>query len=147
MDWYYVVAVIAAFVAVVGVLIYLGKKGYVSSELMRTIKTLVSGMSDLLDIFAKKNNQNQLVTVLDKATDLLEMAVLAAENMYYNGEITADQRYEVCVDIFTELLASYQIQVPESFVLTMRSLIAAMCETMGHMRATKAELEALEGKE
>ena len=147
MDWYYVVAVIAAFVAVVGVLIYLGKKGYVSSELMRTIKTLVSGMSDLLDIFAKKNNQNQLVTVLDKATDLLEMAVLAAENMYYNGEITADQRYEVCVDIFTELLASYQIQVPDSFVLTMRSLIAAMCETMGHMRATKAELEALEGGE
>lgn len=147
MDWYYVVAVIAAFVAVVGVLIYLGKKGYISSELMRTIKTLVSGMSDLLDIFAKKNDQNQLVTVLDKATDLLEMAVLAAENMYYNGEITADQRYEVCVDIFTELLASYQIQVPESFVLTMRSLIAAMCETMGHMRATKAELEALEGKE
>lgn len=147
MDWYYVVAVIAAFVAVVGVLIYLGKKGYISSELMRTIKTLVSGMSDLLAIFAKKNDQNQLVTVLDKATDLLEMAVLAAENMYYNGEITADQRYEICVDIFTELLTSYQIQVPESFVLTMRSLIAAMCETMGHMRATKAELEALEGTE
>ena len=68
--------------------------------------------------------------------------MLAAENMYYNGEISAEERYEVCVDIFTELLGSYQIQVPESFVMTMRSLIAAMCETMGHMRATKAEMQA-----
>ena len=141
MEWYYVVAIIAAFVALVITLIYLGKKGIISSEMMGSFKTLVTGLSDLVGVFARKDEDNQAINMLDKAMELLEKAVLAAENMWYNGQISADERYSTCLDIFTELLQVYGIQVEESFVMVMQSLIAAACENMGHLRMTKAELE------
>lgn len=141
MEWYYVVAIIAAFVALVITLVYLGKKGIISSEMMGSFKTLVAGLSDLVGVFARKDEDNQAINMLDKAMELLEKAVLAAENMWYNGQISADERYSTCLDIFTELLQVYGIQVEESFVMVMQSLISAACENMGHMRMTKAELE------
>lgn len=142
MEWYYIVAIIVAFAAIIGVLIYLGKKGFISSEMLNSFKTLVMGLSDLVDLFADKNAGNPVAEGVDKALELLEKAVLAAENMWYNGEISAEERYDTCVEIFDDLLAMYSIELPNGFGIVMDSLIAAACEAMGHMRMTKAELEA-----
>ena len=142
MEWYYIVAIIVAFAAIVGVLIYLGKKGFISSDMLNSFKTLVTGLSDLVGLFADSNANNPVADGIDKAMELLEKAVLAAENMWYNGEINAEERYSTCVEIFNDLLAMYGIELPNGFGIVMDSLIAAACEAMGHMRMTKAELEA-----
>lgn len=142
MEWYYIVALVVAFVAIIGVLIYLGKKGFISSEMMSSFRALVTGLSDLVGIFAERNAQNPAVGAIDKAMELLEKAVLAAENMWYNELIGADERYSICIDIFTDLLRVYEIDVPEEFVMVMDKLVAAACESLGHMRVTKADMKA-----
>ena len=142
MEWYYIVAIIVAFVAITGVLIYLGKKGFISADMLSSFKTLVKGLSDLVSLYADHNAQNPTADMVDKAMELLEKAVLAAENMWYNGEINAEERYSTCVEIFNDLLATWGIELPNGFDAVMGSLIAAACEAMGHMRLTKAELEA-----
>lgn len=137
MEWYYVLAIIAVFVALVGVLIYLGRKGYISADMLGYFRNLVSSLSDLVDCFGSYAAQNPTVLVMDKAMELLEKAVYAAENLWYNGEITAEERYDNCVQIFSDLLNAYDIELPDSFALILNSAIAAICEGMGHMRTTK----------
>lgn len=141
MEWYYIVAIIVAFVAIIGVLIYLGKKGFISADMLSSFKTLVKGLSDLVSLYAVHNKQNPVVGVVDKAMELLDKAVLAAENMWYNGEIGAEERYDTCLKIFDDLLTTWGIELPNGFGVVMDSLIAAACEAMGHMRMTKADLE------
>lgn len=142
MEWYYIIALVVMFIAIIAVLIYLGKKGIIGAEMINSLKTVIGGLSDLTDIFVDRNPQNPTADAIDKAMELLEKAVLAAENLWYNGKIDANERYGICVDIFTELLRVYEIDVSEKFIMVVDKLIAAACESLGHMRVTKAEVEA-----
>ena len=144
MEWYYIVVMLAAFVAIIGVLIYLGKRGIVTSETIASIRALISGLSDMVGMYANCTD-NSTARGMDKAIELLEQAVLAAENMWYNGQIAAEERYEVCIGIFNDLLATYEIALPDGFGCVIDHLIAAACEALGHMRMTKAALEAQHG--
>lgn len=137
MEWYWVVAVIAVFAGLVALWVYLGKKGIVSQELMATIKALVASLSDLFGTVANAA-PSQTTIVLDKAWELLEMSVHAAENMWYNGEIAKEQRYEKCIELFNECLEIYDIELPDGYSLVMDSIIRAACEAMGHNREQSA---------
>lgn len=131
MEWYWVATIIVAFVGLVALWVYLGKKGIVSQELMVAIKTLVANLSNVFDVLANAA-PSQTTTVLDKAWELLEMSVQAAENMWYNGEIEKEDRYQKCVDLFVECLRVYDIELPAEYVNVMDAIIRATCEAMGH---------------
>lgn len=57
----------------------------------------------------------------------------AAENMWHNNEITKEERYDKCVELFWECLALYDVQLPEGYDVIMNGVIRAVCEKMGHM--------------
>lgn len=69
MEWYWILLVVAAFVGLVAMWIWLGKKGLVSTELLGTIKALVSALSGVFDEMATAI-PDKSTKYLDKAWDL-----------------------------------------------------------------------------
>lgn len=142
MEWYWILILSAVFLGVVGLLVYLGRNGIVSNELMKAIRTMVSAFSDVFD-WLSQAMPSPTTQGLDKACELLEVCVRAAENMWYNGEISADERYHTCVQLFNEAILVYGVELPAGYALIMDSIIRAVCESMGHHNVTKADLKEM----
>lgn len=136
MEWHWVVIIIVAFAGLVGLWIYLGKKGVISNDLMETIRKMTASLSDLFGVVANAV-PSQTAAMLDKAWDLLAMSVQAAENMWYNGEITKEERYNKCLALFDECLELYGIELPAGYAAVVDSVIRATCEAMGHNASPK----------
>ena len=91
MEWYWIVAIIAAFVGALVGFYFLQKKGIVSSVEMNGIVTLINGVYALIESLGLvvKNDVTKTFTII---VDLLRKAVYASENLYYNNEITKEER-------------------------------------------------------
>jgi len=131
MEWYYVVAIIAAFALCVGGFVYLRKKGYVSSEQMNGLTNIITGLATLVGELTKKN-QNGATDILYNVVTLVQQAVLAAENDWYNNKISKEERRERCMDELYKLLAAYDIVLTDSQWNVVDILVRAACEAIGH---------------
>lgn len=131
MEWYWIVTIIAAFFALVIGFYFLKKKGVMNSESLNMLKLIVDGIqfiADNLNLVMK----NQVTDIFDKVVSLLQKAVYAAENLWYNKEIEKEERKAECLKIFDQLLAANGIVLTPAIENVLDSLIAAICEEMGH---------------
>ena len=131
MEWYWIVTIIAAFFALVIGFYYLKKKGVVSDETMNMMKMLVDGIQFLAGSLDRAF-QNRTTDVFDKVVSLLQKAVYAAENLWYNKEIEKEERKAECLKIFDQLLEANGIELTPAIEGVLDSLISAICEEMGH---------------
>lgn len=146
MEWYWVLFVMVMFVAMAGLLIYLGKKGYLSNEMFKGIQNIIGAVDDIVDII-DSSTEDDAVTVFNQIVDLVEMAVLAAENAWYNQEITKEERKTRCLMILDNLLVANGITMSAPVKMVLDSLIAAACEAMGHtVQAVQGELLTAEAE-
>jgi len=141
MEWYWVVVMILAFFAVAGVFVWLGKSGKLGKHVMTTLVTVVDALSTIMDAVAGLT-PNPVLDGFKLAMTLVEKAVKAAENAYYNGEITADQRRELCMKEFDALMAAAGVTLTDAQRDVIDTLIRAACEELGHQRVQKAALMA-----
>lgn len=146
MEWYWVLFIMVMFAAMAGLLIYLGKKGYLSNEMFKGIQNIIGAVDDIVDII-DSSTEDDAVTVFNQIVDLVEMAVLAAENAWYNKEITKEERKARCLMILDDLLVANGITMSVPVKMVLDSLIAAACEAMGHtVQAAQGELLTAEGE-
>ena len=132
MEWYWIITIIAAFFALIIGFYFLQKKGVVNSESMNMMKLIVDGIQFLA------SNLNiamgiKATDIFDKVVSLLQKAVYAAENLWYNKEIEKEERKAECLKIFDQLLEANGIELTPEIENVVDSLIAAICEEMGHM--------------
>lgn len=132
MEWYWIALIIVAFFGLAWLLIHLGKKGILGTGDLGTIKQLTHAADMMMDAMAGVIGENEAHRVFDRIVGLVDKAVLAAENAWYNGEITREERKARCIEILGELLKANGIEMPESIRSVLDSLIAAACEAMGH---------------
>ena len=132
MEWYWIVLIIVAFFGLAWLLIHLGKKGILGAGDLGTIKQLTHAADMMMDAIAGVIGENDAHRAFDIIVGLVDKAVLAAENAWYNGEITREERKARCIEILGELLKANGIEMPESIRNVLDSLIAAACEAMGH---------------
>ena len=131
MEWYWIAIVVAAFIGLIIGFYFLRKHGKLSKESLNTLKTLVEGIYFLTNSVDKVFD-NGVTDVFDKVVGLLQKAVYAAENLWYNDEIEKDERKAECLKIFDNLLIANNIQLTPAIELVLDSLISAICEEMGH---------------
>mgnify|MGYP000816700966 FL=1 len=91
MEWYYVLAVVAAFFGVILVFYWLAKKGVLNAPQMSVITNIVETLSKVIDTLADVTDLKTL-DLINLVMDLVNKAVLAAENAWYNDEISKDER-------------------------------------------------------
>ena len=132
MEWYWIALIIVAFFGLAWLLIHLGKKGILGAGDLGTIKQLTHAAYMMMDAMAGVIGENEAHRVFDIIVGLVDKAVFAAENAWYNGEITREERKARCIEILGELLKANGIEMPESIRSVLDSLIAAACEAMGH---------------
>lgn len=132
MEWYWIALIIVAFFALAWLLVHLGKKGILGTGDLGTIKQLTQAADMMMDAMAGVIGENEAHKVFDIIVGLVDKAVLAAENAWYNGEIEKDERKARCIEILGELLDANGVEMPESIRNVLDSLIAAACEAMGH---------------
>lgn len=131
MEWYWIAAIIAAFFALVIGFYFLKKKGVVSDETMNMMKMLADGFQFLANSLDNVFH-NRTTDVFDKVVSLLQKAVYAAENLWYNKEIEKEERKAECLKIFDQLLEANGIELTPAIEGVLDSLISAICEEMGH---------------
>lgn len=131
MEWYWIATIIVGFIGLLIGFYFLQKKGIVSKESMNMLKLLVDGVQFLVNNI---NNvfKNNVTDVFNTVVSLLQKAVYAAENLWYNKEIDKDERKAECLKIFDQLLIANGIELSPAIERVLDSLIAAICEEMGH---------------
>ena len=140
MEWYYIAAIIAVFALCVGGFVYLRKKGVINTEQMAGLTNIITGLATLVGELTKKE-QNATTDIIHNVVTLVQQAVLAAENDWYNDKITKEERRERCMDELFRLLAAYNIVLTDSQWNVVDILVRAACEAIGHT----TELTAIEG--
>lgn len=131
MEWYWILAIIVSFFAIAGVFAWLGKKGFLYSPQMKVITNIVNGLASIVGMLAEAAD-NVVIDTADQVMQLITRAVLAAENAYYNAEISAEERKDYCLNEFDKLLAAFHIELTEAQRNILDTLIRAACEEMGH---------------
>ena len=131
MEWYYIAGIIAAFALCVGGFVYLRKKGYVSAEQMKGLTNIITGLATLIGELSKKE-QGGATDIIHNVVTLVQQAVLAAENDWYNEKITKEERKERCLEELYKLLAAYHIILTDSQWEVVDILVRAACEAIGH---------------
>ena len=131
MEWYYVAALIAAFLGIVLLFWYLSKKGAIAVPEMKVITNIVTALTKIIETLANTNN-NQVLDMADMVMEFVNQAVLAAENAWYNDEIAKEDRKEYCMARLRECLEAYHIELTEVQWSVVDVMIKAFCEQMGH---------------
>lgn len=139
MEWYWVVTIIIGFLGIGGLLVWLGKTGKLKGADMKLISSIIGAINTVANSLAI-GTENHAIDVFALAMTLIEKAVLAAENAYYNAKITAEERHAVCMQEFEKLLEAADIVLTDAQLAVVDTLISAACEAMGHEK-DKVEIE------
>lgn len=131
MEWYWVAAMIVGFFGVIALLVYLGTKGVLTRKVVDTIASVLGGL-DIAASAVADQTESSAVDVMAMLVTLVNRAVLAAENAFYNDEIEADQRHEVCMAQLDRFLEASEIQITLTQRQAIDGLVAAACEELGH---------------
>lgn len=141
MEWYWTLTIILGFLGIVVGFFFLIKKNIVDKNIMTVLRTMLDSISSMVDSWKSVTKNDHTIDVMSKVIELLRSGVYAAENLYYNGEISKDERKAECLRIFKSLLEASNIELPASIEGVLDSLIAAICEEMGHGQKPKADTE------
>jgi hypothetical protein len=131
MEWYEVLSIIVGSIGTVALFIYLGMKGILSKSDMSIMSNISGALSALVSTIAAAT-ENTTIDVIAFVMQLVKQAVYAAENLYYNKEITADKRYDKCMEYLDTLLAEAKITMTDSLREIIEPMIKAACEELGH---------------
>jgi len=131
MEWYYVVGIIVAFFAVVGLVIYLFKRGIMGKKELNLIDNLIDVVESALDVFNKEED-SAFYGSAKLIIELVDRAVNVAENAWYHGEISKEERKDYCMEELHKLLDGFEVELTEGQWGVIDSLIRAACEQMGH---------------
>ena len=131
MEWYYVVGIIVAFFAVVGLVIYLFKRGVMGKKELNLIDNLIDVVESALDVFDKEEDSAFYGTA-KLIIELVDRAVNVAENAWYHGEISKEERKDYCMEELHKLLDGFEVELTEGQWGVIDSLIRAACEQIGH---------------
>ena len=140
-DIYVGIALLVGFCAMIWLFAYLKKSGKISKEQANTIATIANGLSYVTDALSDANNGKGAYGVADMVMTFVSKAVLAAENAWYNDEIEKAERSEFCMKRFHELMDAYDVFLTEEQEATVRTLIAAECEEIGHQMVKAGKIE------
>ena len=141
MEWYWVVALIIGFFGVAGVFVWLGKTGRLNKQYMSAINTVVSSLTSAVSAIASATD-NTVIDNFSIAMTLIEKSVYAAQNAWYNDEISAEERTDKCMENFNAMLKAAGITLTQAQTDVVSVLIKAACEEMGH-----GDVEAKEAAE
>lgn len=131
MEWYWVVAIIVAFFAVIGGLIYLFKRGIMSKKELNLIDSMIDVFENVLEVIGNKED-SAFYSAAKLIIELVDRAVAVAENAWYHGEISREEREQYCMNELHNLLEGFEIELTEGQWQVMGSLIRAACEKLGH---------------
>lgn len=127
MEWYWIVLMLAALAGIVSLLYILRKKGYISHDIFTVLKAGVQFAKSLLS--KKEDTSSQVISYILR---LVDAAILMSEQLWCDGEIDYENRYEKCKDILADLLKESGIQLPEDVQGAMTALIQAAQNVKGH---------------
>jgi len=131
MEWYWVVTIIVGFFAIVGALIWLGKKGKLTAPDVGFIAKMVDILNTVATMLAA-STENKALDIMGMLMQIVNKAVQAAENDFYNKLITASERYANCMKYFDEMVATTGLALTQDQRKIVDTLIKAACEEMGH---------------
>lgn len=139
MEWYWIVLMVVGFFAIAALFVYLGISGKLSKKTMTFISGMMSALTQIMDQI-DGFTENELVGNLEIAITMIDKAVKAAENAWYNEEITANQREDYCMEQFNALMEAAGVTLTEAQQGVIKTLIAASCEELGHGKTQKEEV-------
>ena len=131
MEWYWVVAIIVAFFAVIGGRVYLFKRGIMSNKELNLIDSMVDVFDNVLEVIGNKED-SAFYSAAKLIIELVDRAVAVAENAWYHGEISREEREEYCMEELHSLLEGFEIELTEGQWNVIGRLIRAACEKLGH---------------
>lgn len=140
MEWYWIVLMVIGFFGIAGLFVYLGMNGKLSQKTMTFISGMMTALSQIMDQI-DGFTENELVRNLNIAMTMIDKAVKAAENAWYNEEIEAEQREVYCMEQFNALMLAAGVTLTDAQLSVIKTLIAASCEELGHNKKTKANEE------
>jgi hypothetical protein len=138
MEWYFQLALILGSLLIVGGLVWLGVKGKLKAASVKVISTITTALSTIAKAVATIT-ENTAIDMLATITGWVNTAVLAAENAYYNNEITKDQRYDLFQKYFDKLLVAAGITLTIEQQNIIDALVRAACEELGHGMVAQKE--------
>lgn len=131
MEWYIIVAIIAGFATVAGVAIYLISRGVMGKRELNLVNNLIDVVESALDVFNREED-SAFYGAAKMVLELVDRAVHVAENAWYHGEISKEERKDYCMEELHKLLGGFEITLTEGQWSVIDSLICAACEKMGH---------------
>ncbi len=105
---------------------------------MKLLSSITGGATTISNAIAASTD-NAAVDVMALIMTMVDKAVLAAENAFYNGDIKADERKDICINQFVELCEAAGIELTEAQMAVVETLIAASCEALGHGKVAAIE--------
>ena len=78
------------------------------------------------------STENKALDIMGMLMQIVNKAVQAAENDFYNKLITASERYANCMKYFDEMVATTGLALTQDQRKIVDTLIKAACEEMGH---------------
>lgn len=128
MEWYWIVLMLAAVAGIVSLLYVLRKKGVINHDLLSIMKL---GLQMLKTLF-KGKEQSPAVMLIAKVMQLVEVAMLMAEYLWYDGEIEYDQRYMKAKELLVGLLKDVGVILPDEADNLIDRLIEAVQKNAGY---------------
>lgn len=131
MEWYWSVLIIILFFSITGILIYLGKNGKLNKLVFNMINGITASIADITSSLSNSLD-NQAIDMFNILVQIVYESVKAAENAWYNDEISAEDRIKFCNNNIDKMLEAANLQLTEAQAAIVDNLIQAACESLGH---------------
>ena len=141
MEWYWIAAIVLGGIGVLVGFYFLAKKGILGASGMSVLSKISSALTLLTNTLAAAT-ENTALDMIATITAMVNTAVSAAENAYYNDEITADERYDLFQKYFDSLLTAAGIELTSEQQAIVDALVKAACEELGHGLVAAKEAES-----
>lgn len=143
MEWYLVLALAVVFMGIVALLAHLHKSGVLTKQEFRVLDSVIEVVDSLLAQVNKKENSIFYDTAR-LIIELVDKAVHAVENDWYNNKISKEDRYDACMVEFEKMLTAFEIELTAEQWGIIDALIRAACEEMGHTEEAEKPVETVE---
>ena len=138
MNEYWLIFAVCAALLVLITLWFGKKKGWFTDEGVKMLSSLLQKI-EKLSTELKDENSAVGYDVANLIITFVNRGVLAAENAWYHGDITAEERRGYCLELVEELFSAFGVELSAEQWSTADILITAACEEMGHNKSENVE--------
>lgn len=131
MEWYLELGVIIAFLGSAVMLVWLGATGRFEKRNFDVLCYITSTIDSVID-HIRGTAETQELKMFSTISEIVKQAVYAAENAWYNSEITKEERYKNCIKNIDAMLVATGIELTMAQHEIVDVLIKAACEELGH---------------